>query len=85
MTPCLSVVGDVTGLLSGDNSYSPLTGELVRQMVWGAGLRYTLSRGAHEMSVEVGATNGLGSSTGLSMTPGLGGSTSVYAALSYRK
>lgn len=83
----LHLVGDVTGIVSGDNTYSTATGTLQRRAVWGVGLRYqtpTMSRELYDLSLEAGVTNGIGGTTGFSLTPSLGNSIGIYAGVTVR-
>lgn len=81
----LSVLGDVTGIVGGHNSYSILTGRQVRQEVWGLGVRYIRDCGGGQWNIDLGVTNGLGGTTGFSLSPGLGGSAAVYLGIGYRR
>lgn len=81
----LEAVGDITGLVSGDNTYSVHSGGRTRGEVWGAALRYAPPRGNRDLVLELGVTNGLGVTTGMSMTPGLGGSAAVVLGATWRR
>ncbi len=76
-----SVIGDATALVVGHNTISPLTGDYAQTGIWGAGLRYN----AKDLAVDLGATNGLGCTSAMSLTPGLGGSTAYYVSITYRR
>jgi hypothetical protein len=71
----MDLVGDVTGIVSGRNTYSTNDGGLQRRPVYGVALRFspqTTSR--QQLSFDVGITNGIGGTTGFSLTPSLGNS-----------
>ncbi len=80
----LQLVADVTGIASGKNTRSTTTGRLERAIIWGVAARYTPKFDSNRFSVELGAGNALGSTTGFSMTPGLGGSAAIYFGINYR-
>lgn len=81
----LEAVGDITGLVAGNNTRSIFTGAKQRREVWGVVVRYTPFREQDHFSVSVGATNGMGLTTGTSLTPGLGGSTAFTLGITYRR
>lgn len=81
----LEVVGDITGIVAGNNTRSILTGAKQRREIWGVVLRYTPFREQDHFSVSLGATNGMGPTTGTSLTPGLGGSTAFTLGITYRR
>lgn len=81
----LDLVGDFTGIVTGQNTYSTTTGQRIRTAIYGVGLRYqTPSAGLYDISWNAGVTNGYGGTTGFSLTPGLGSSVAFYAGLSVR-
>ena len=79
----VSVVGDYTAILSGQNTRDTVTGSGMSRDVFGAALR--LSSGSGAYTLDIGYTNGTGSTTAFGLTPGLGGSSAVYAALTVRR
>ncbi|MBI2300296.1 MAG: hypothetical protein HYU66_15350 [Armatimonadetes bacterium] len=76
----LHLIGDVTGVVAGQNTRRPSTGARTRDEVWGLGLRY---EPLDDLSVDLAWTNGCGTSTGFSLTPGLGGATALLVGLSF--
>jgi hypothetical protein len=83
LTNNLAVVGDVTWVVAGDNTRSVTTGERRRRDVFGIAVRYAAPDGA--TSFDLGYANGTGSTTGFALTPGLGNSGALYAALTFRR
>lgn len=81
----LEAVGDIAGIVAGNNTRSIFTGAKQRREVWGVVIRYTPFREQDHLSVSVGATNGMGITTGTSLTPGLGGSTAFTLGITYRR
>ena len=82
LSDSLVLVGDYTPIISGDNTLDTGTGALKKRDVYGVALRFTTHQGS--LSIDVGYTNAVGSTTGFSMTPGLGGSGAIYFALTAR-
>ena len=79
------LIGDVTGILSGETSYNTGSGNREHRAVYGLGIRYTPKTvGRQQFSLEGGITNGLGGSTGFSMTPALGNTVGAYFGASVR-
>jgi hypothetical protein len=76
---------DITGLISGNNTYSLLSGTRTRGEVWGVMLRHRSTSSSGELAVELGVTNGIGRTTGFSLTPGLGGSAALVLGLTWRR
>lgn len=85
VTNQVAVVGDVTGMLTGDNTRSAFTGDRESAEVWGVAIRYTPNPLNYSFTMDLGVTNGLGSTTGFSMTPGLGGSAAFYFGATFRR
>jgi hypothetical protein len=81
----VEVVGDITGIVSGNNTRSVLTGDRIRGEVWGVALRFAPRAASHGLTVDLGVTNGTGGTTGLSVTPGLSGSAAIYLSLTWRR
>ena len=83
--PGLDLIGDFTGIVTGNNTYSTSTGALQRRPVYGLGLRFnTFVVPKQTITVEGGITNGIGGTTGFSLTPGLGNSVGAYLSASVR-
>lgn len=82
----IELVGDVTGIVRGNNTISTTSGARTKRAVFGVGLRYTpkLAEGAPGASVTLGLSNGLGSTTGFSLSPALGGSMALTLGVSVR-
>ncbi|NLI01074.1 MAG: hypothetical protein GX446_16450 [Chthonomonadales bacterium] len=78
------LVADVTGIVHGDNTYNTHTGERVRRAVWGVALRMRPENGDRQTTIDLGITNALGGTTGMSLTPGLGGSLAGFVAFGCR-
>jgi hypothetical protein len=87
LSDSLTLVGDVTPLIRGDNTRSVTDGARKKGTVYGLALRMTPRPrpDGSGLSFDIGYANGTGVTTGFAMTPGLGGSGSFYAALSYRR
>jgi hypothetical protein len=79
----LSLIADVTPLLTGDNTRSTDDGTREWRTIYGVGVRFTNPK--TPVSFELGFANGTGRSTGSSLTPGLGGSGAFYAGLTLRR
>jgi len=84
LTDTGEIVADVTAIVRGDNTYNTHTGERARRAVWGVGLRMTPEGGDRETVIVIGVSNALGGTTGMSLTPGLGGSLAGYVSLGCR-
>ena len=78
------VFGDLQGPIGTDNTYSTNSGRRIGQEVWGAGFRYSPEAYGGRVSLDLGATNGLGQTTGYSMQPGLSGSAAFFLNFLYR-
>jgi hypothetical protein len=85
VTDKIHVVGDWTGIVSGDNTRSVVTGARKRGDLWGAALRLTAPSGTDRVELDLGYTNATGGTTGFSLTPGLGDSAAFYVALRVRR
>lgn len=86
VAPGFDVVGDVTVPVTGHNTYSTDTGSLARRVVYGAAVRYSPAGNSKTtpFTVDVGITNGLGATTGFSLTPALGDSVGLFIAVGIR-
>lgn len=82
LTQGVSLVGDYTPIVSGNNTRNTIDGSPMRRDVYGVALR--LSASDNRTSLDLGYTNGLGSTTGFSLTPGLDGSGAFYFAITAR-
>jgi hypothetical protein len=78
------VIGDWTGIASGQNTRSMADGSRKRGDVWGLALRYTSERKGGHVDFDLGWGNATGSTTGFSLTPGMGSSSGFYFALHVR-
>jgi hypothetical protein len=78
------IVGDWTKVVTGDNTRSVDDGTRIRRDVWGAALRLTAGGEGVPIDFDIGWGNGTGSTTGFSLTPGLGNSSGFYFALHAR-
>ena len=77
--------GDATWVVGGQNTYSTSTGALQQGSIYGFGARYSPpGEGRNRFSIEAGATNALGGTTGMSLTPSLGSNVGFFAALQVR-
>lgn len=79
----ISLVGDYTPLLSGNNTRNTTNGARRSRDIYGAAVRF--SSADARVSFDLGYTNGTGATTGFSLTPGLGGSGAFYFALTARR
>lgn len=70
----LEFVGDVTGVVRGVNSRDGRTGNVIRNAVYGVGLRYSpaQSRAEFDWNFYVGISNALGMTTATSLSSALG-------------
>jgi hypothetical protein len=84
LTDTGQLVADVTAIVHGDNTYSTDTGARVRRAVWGVALQMRPSGGDRDTIVALGITNGLGGTTGMSLTTGLGGSLAGFFSFGCR-
>jgi hypothetical protein len=72
----VTLIGEVTPLLAGDNTLSTVDGSRQRVTLYGIALRTTkLVKG---VAIDLGYTNSTGQTTGFSLTPGLGNAGAVY-------
>lgn len=78
----LSIVGDYTPIVSGDNTRDTTTGATKRRDVYGVAVRFS---SGDRISVDLGYANGVGSTTGFGLTSGLGGCGAFYIALTARR
>lgn len=81
----LSVIADWTGIASGDNTRRTSDGSRTSRDIWGAALRWKSMSKQTEFAVDLGYGNAAGSTTGFSLTPGLGNSAAFYVAISARR
>jgi hypothetical protein len=81
----VDLTADLTGLISGNSTYSLISGKRTRGEVWGVMLRHRSVSSSGELAVELGVTNGIGRTTGFSLTPGLGGSAAVVLGLTWQR
>jgi hypothetical protein len=79
-----AIFGDIQYPIGTDNTYNTNTGLRREQEVWGVGFRYSPQAFSNRISLDIGVTNGLGSTTGYSMTPALSGSAAFFVNLLYR-
>jgi len=77
----IHLVGDWTGIVSGDNTRSTTDGSRIRRDVWGIAFRFTHPSDTNTIDIDLGWGNATGSTTGFSLTPGLGDATAFYIAL----
>jgi len=78
-----SLIGDYTAIIGGANTIALSTGTPRSHDVYGAALRYTPGKG--QFSIDLGYSNGIGSTTGSSLTPGLGNDGAFYLSLNMRR
>ena len=79
----ITLVADFTPILTGENTRDTTTGARKRSDVYGVVLRFGSPNG--RTTFDLGYGNGLGSTTGFGLTPGLGGSGAFYASVSWRR
>ena len=80
----MSLLGDYTAVVDGDNTRDTTTGARKRHDVYGIALRVTPPNRA--LVFDIGYTNGTGATTGFGLTPGLGGgSGALYVSLASRR
>jgi len=75
-------IADYTPILAGNNTLDLGTGNQKSRDIYGIGMRYISTNS--KMSLDIGWTNGLGYTTGSSLTPGIGNSSAWYIALNYK-
>jgi hypothetical protein len=75
----ISLIGDYTPLLTGDNTRDTTSGALMHRDLYGVAIRYSAPE--ERLTLDLGFTNGTGATTGFSLTPGLGGSGAIYLAI----
>ena len=79
------IVADVSAPVIGNNTFNTTTGAQERKLVYGAALRFApFGMGRGNVSLDLGVTNGLGGTTGMSLSPALGNSVGGFAALTVR-
>jgi len=78
----IDLIADWTPILSGQNVIDMQTGNRSRGELYSAGLRFRhiVPNG----TLDIGVTNAIGSTTGASLTPTLGGSPALFVRASYR-
>ncbi len=79
----ISLIADYTPILSGANTIDATTGTQRSHDVYGAALRFLTNNGA--VSIDLGWTNGVGFTTGSSLTSGLGNSSAFYVTLNFKR
>jgi hypothetical protein len=79
----LALIGDYTPILSGSNTRDTTTGATKSRDVYGVAVRYLSTNDRY--ALDLGYTNGAGSTTGFALTPGLDGSGAFYIALTARR
>jgi hypothetical protein len=82
VAPNLTLMGDWTPLIAGENTFDTQTGGRSRGQIYSVGLR--LSNLFPHGTLDVGVTNSSGITTGSSLTPSLGESPSLFARFTYR-
>lgn len=80
----IHLVGDWTGIVSGDNTLSTTDATRKRGDVWGVALRFSTGVDKSRFDLDIGYGNATGSTTGTSLTPGLGNAGGIYVALRAR-
>lgn len=80
----LHLIGDGNFAFTGENTYTTQWGLRARGSTYGAALRYNFKQDRSQLGLDLGVTNALGGSTGFSMTPNLGDTVGIYAALNVR-
>lgn len=76
-------IGDYTAIIGGANTIAVSSGTPRSHDVYGGALRYSPDNG--HFSIDLGYSNGIGSTTGTSLTPGLGNSGAFYLSLNLRR
>ncbi len=84
LAPAISLAGDYTPVVSGDNTRDETTGARRRRDVYGVGVRYAVAKNAR-LEIEAGYTNATGPTTGFALTPGLGNSGAFFVSLTSRR
>lgn len=79
-----SVLGEFNGVVTGDNTYNS-NGQTRRVSTYGVGVRYRKPESVDMMSFLLAWTNGLGSTTGFSLTPGLNNSGALFVGVSFSR
>ena len=83
LSSSLSVIGDWTPIVSGDNTRDTTSGARRRSDLYGIAVRYTSTNG--QFAFDLGYANGTGSTTGFGLTPGLGGDGAFYFSITARR
>lgn len=81
------VFGDITGIVHGNNTRDTVTGLEMRQAVWGLGVRYNfMSTSEDGLNGSIFALfgNGLGTTTGMSLSSALGNRPALTVGFSLR-
>jgi len=81
VAPGISLFGDWTPYVSGDNSLSTADGSRVKQQLYAFGVRFSKLAGG--LAVDVAYTNIIGQTAGFSLTPSLGNTGGLYVGLAY--
>src|SRR5207244_767126 len=76
------LVGDWTGIVSGDNTLSTANATRKHKGIWGAALRMSSDGANGHFDLDLGYGNATGSTTGTSLTPGLGNASGFYMVFS---
>lgn len=82
LTPGISVFGEWTPLVAGDNLIDTTSGARSRCALYGFGVRF--KQPGSPISVDLGVTNSVGLTTGTSMTPSLGDVAGFYIGGEFR-
>lgn len=80
----LSLFGDFQRAIIGNNGTNTSTGTAIQKYVWGIGARYNPTVWRGKFSLDLGVTNGLGRSLGMSTSASLAGSAAVFFGVSIR-
>jgi len=82
LAPGVTLVGDWTPILSGENTLNASTAARERVQIYGVALRF--AKVTPGLGLDLGYTNSTGQTTGFALTPGLGNSGAFYVRLTSR-
>ncbi len=82
--PNIAIIGDVQIPIIGQNGFNTTSGDTIKKELWGLGLRYNPSVFRGKASLDLGVTNGVGRTLGLSTYSATAGSAAFYFSVNLR-
>ncbi len=82
--PNIALIGDVQVPFIGQNGFDTTSGDTLKRSLWGLGLRYNPGVFRGKISLDLGVTNGIGRTLGMSAYSATAGSAAFYFGLNLR-